>query len=102
MATATLIHAAKILIKHDTLDREAILELKVWELPVSSKFPDGIKYSLFCVETESREVIVGIDNHHPKGHHIHFGDVEEIYFFEGVEKLIDDFYSFVKVRGYSV
>jgi hypothetical protein len=71
-------------------------------LPVSSKYPDGIKYSLYCVEAESKEVIVGIDNHHPKGHHIHFGDEEEFYFFEGIEKLIDDFYSFVKIRGYSL
>lgn len=102
MVTATLIHADKIFIKHDTLDKEAIIELKVWELPISNKYPDGLKYSLFCVEVESKEIIVGIDNHHPKDHHIHFGDVEEIYFFEGVEKLLTDFYSFVGIRGYSV
>lgn len=101
MATATLIYANKILVKHDSLDKEAIIELKIWELPISKKFPDGLKYSLFCVKTESKEVIVGIDNHHPKGHHIHFGDIEEVYFFDGVEKLIEDFYSFVRVKGYS-
>lgn len=102
MVVATLIYASKVFVRHETLDREAILEIKVWELPNSKKFPDGIKYSMFCVDLETKEVLVGIDNHHPKGHHIHFGEFEEFYFFEGVEKLIDDFYMFARMRGYSV
>ena len=102
MVSATLIFENKVFVKHDRLEKDAVVELKVWELPTSHKYPQGLKYSLFCVEIESKRIIVGIDNHHPKSHHIHFGEIEEHYFFESVEKLIDDFYSFVSARGYSI
>ncbi len=77
-----------------------MVELKVWEVPKTEKYPDGVKYSLYCLETETKMVLVGIDNHHPKGHHIHFGYEEQVYFFEDVEKLIEDFYALVRVRVY--
>ena len=66
-----------------------MIELKVWELPVSEKYPNGIKYSLFCVNVEDSRVVVGFDNHHPKGHHLHIDDEEQHYFYVDEEKLID-------------
>ena len=102
MVEATMIYYSKIFIIHDHLDSEVVVELKVWEVPKSAKYPDGLRYSLFCVDIETKKVIIGIDNHHPKGHHLHLDDEEEIYFFEDVEKLIEDFYALVKSRGYSI
>ncbi len=102
MVDATIIYYTKIFVTHDHLESEVVVELKVWEVRKSEKYPDGVKYSLYCVEVDTKNVLIGIDNHHPKGHHIHFGDEEEIYFFEDVEKLIEDFYALVKARGYSI
>ena len=66
-----------------------IVEMKVWELPRSERYPDGYKYSLFGVY-EGR-VLVGYDNHYPKEHHRHIGGVEMAYEFSTVDKLRNDF-----------
>jgi hypothetical protein len=102
MVPVTIIYYSKILVSHEYLDSEVVVELKVWEVPKTEKYPDGVKYSLYCVEMETKIVLVGIDNHHPKGHHIHFGEEEQVYFFVDVEKLIEDFHALVKARGYSL
>ncbi len=67
----------------------SIVEMKVWEVPVSEKNPDGVRYSLYWVKKEV--VLVGYDNHHPKGHHRHYGGRQETYEFTGIEDLIRDF-----------
>ena len=36
-------------------------------------------------------MLVGYDNHAPKGHHRHFGGKEEAYEFVGIDKLRADF-----------
>ena len=102
MAPATMVYAQKFFVKHDYQDTEAVVEIKVWEVSDHKKYPDGLKYSLFCVNVESNEIIVGFDNHHPKGPHIHVDQVEQHYFFESIEKLIEDFYSLLKARGYTL
>jgi hypothetical protein len=67
-----------------------IVELKIHQLDKSSRYPDGVKYSLICKDLESdRKVLV--DNHHPKGHHVHLDEQEQTYLFQGTDKLIDDF-----------
>lgn len=67
----------------------SVIEMKVWEVPVSERNPDGVRYSLYCVKNE--KVLVGYDNHHPKGHHRHYGDRQEPYEFKSLEDLIRDF-----------
>ncbi len=67
----------------------SIVEMKVWEVPISEKNPDGVRYSLYWVEKEV--VLVGYDNHHPKGHHRHYAGRQEPYEFMGIEQLIRDF-----------
>lgn len=37
------------------------------------------------------EVLVGYDNHHPKGHHRHIGTHKLSYNFQGLEQLKNDF-----------
>ena len=71
------------------LGRGVIVEMKVWELPHSDRYPDGYKYSLYGVY--GGKVLVGYDNHHPKGHHRHIGSLEEEYHFSSLENLKNDF-----------
>ena len=42
-----------------------VVELKVWRVPKSEGYPEGIKYSFFAVF--GKQVLVGYDNHKPKG-----------------------------------
>lgn len=67
----------------------SIIEMKIWKVPVSDKNPNGVRYSLYWVKEE--KVIVGYDNHYPKGHHRHYGEKEETYIFTTIENLIADF-----------
>ena len=48
-----------------------VAELKVWEVPRSGDYPSGRKFRLFFVVDGN--VVVGFDNHKPKGPHLHFG-----------------------------
>ena len=80
----------------------AIAELKVWDLPVSAGYPLGLKYSLFLVAKESGKVIVGFDNHKPKGPHLHHDEKEIIYKFSDVDTLIEDFWNYVRKEGYTL
>ena len=68
-----------------------IVELKVWRVSGSAHYPEGFRYSFFAVR--SGVVLVGYDNHQPKGHHRHVHGREEPYEFEGLDKLRADFAS---------
>lgn len=60
-----------------TIDRESRYEIKIWEVSISSAFPEGIKYSMVIVEND--KMIICYDNAHNKGHHRHiFGKQEDI------------------------
>ena len=47
-------------------------------------------------------MIVGFDNHKPKGHHMHIGTKEELYAFKDVDSLIEDFWNKVIQEGFFV
>lgn len=68
-----------------------IVEIKIWKVPKNEHFPEGVKYSFFAVQ--GGRVLVGYDNHRPKGHHRHILEKEEAYGFEGFDKLREDFWS---------
>ena len=71
-----------------------ILELKIHEVEKSAQYPDGVKYGLICKDLKTdRQVLM--DNHHPKGHHIHLDATESTYEFRDNESLIDDFAALV-------
>lgn len=76
----------------------AIAELKVWKVPKSRDYRNGIKYSLYLVSQGN--VIVGMDNHRPKGPHLHLGDQELPYLFRSAPRLIEDFWDFVRKAGF--
>ncbi len=67
----------------------SIVEMKIWRVSKTAKYPEGYRYSLFLVK--EGKVLVGYDNHHPKGHHRHHGDKQEPYLFMNIEKLVHDF-----------
>jgi hypothetical protein len=66
-----------------------VVELTVWQVIRSAQYPEGFKYSFFAVR--NGVILVGYDNHNPKGHHRHFGGKEEAYDFAGLDKLRVDF-----------
>lgn len=74
----------------DIIEGRYILELSIHNVGKSNRYPDGVKYGLICFDTKTRKRIL-MDNHHPKGHHIHIDDTELDYEYVNDEKLIDDF-----------
>ncbi|MEK7791055.1 MAG: DUF6516 family protein [Deltaproteobacteria bacterium] len=100
--SAFLIYHSKVSLIHKVTEEVAIAELRVRQVPKSKDFPDGIKYSLFLVMKETGKTIIGIDNHKPKGHHLHIGDKEETYHYVGVDELIEDFWKKVEKEGFLI
>jgi hypothetical protein len=78
--------------------RLAIAELRIWRFPKTRAYPHGVRYSLFLVS--GGQVIVGYDNHQPKGPHLHIGSQEFPYKYSGVKSLIDDFWDTVRKAGF--
>ena len=70
------------------------MELKVHEVGKSSKYPEGLKYGLICKDLKTGTRVL-LDNHHPKGPHIHLNEEELPYEFRGLDTLVDDFQTLV-------
>jgi Family of unknown function (DUF6516) len=69
-----------------------IIDIKIWQLPERTKErPHGFKYSLFYGRAGER--IIGYDNETGKGDHRHYGQYEEPYVFESMERLMHDFFA---------
>lgn len=67
-----------------------IVELEILEVGDSIRYPDGIKYALLCLDTRTGRRVL-LDNHHPKGPHLHLDGMETSYVFDGVPTLMSDF-----------
>jgi hypothetical protein len=76
----------------------AVAELKIWKISKSKDYPAGIKYSL-CVVCDGT-VIIGFDNHKPKGPHLHLGENELPYDFRNEIKLMADFWDLARKAGF--
>jgi len=72
-----------------------VLELKIHEITRSNQYPDGVRYGLICKDMRSERQVL-MDNHHPKGHHLHLDEKEMPYEFKGVAVLLQDFMKLVK------
>ncbi len=86
------------------IGKALIMELTVWEVPKSdlNRFPEGYKYKLILIDLKTGRRVL-MDNHHPKGHHVHLDEVEFDYIFVSLEILIKDFKSFcLKHMGVSI
>ena len=81
-----------ILVRHEKfiVRRRFVVEISVHQMPESERYKDGLKWGLICVDqVNGRRVLM--DNHHPKGPHIHIDDDELPYDFHGLDQLITDF-----------
>lgn len=67
-----------------------VVEMAVLRVDDASRFPDGVKYGLICVDRRTGRKVL-MDNHHPKGHHQHADEIESPYDYRGLDQLIDDF-----------
>jgi hypothetical protein len=76
----------------------AVAELKIWNVPRSRDYPRGRKFSLFLVAGGG--VVVGIDNHKPKGPHLHLGSRELPYLFRDEASLVADFWDLARKAGF--
>ena len=82
---ATLVRHEKFIVR-----RRYLIEITVHAIENNARYRDGLKWGLICVDqTTGRRVLM--DNHHPKGPHIHIDDEELTYDFVGLDRLVDDF-----------
>lgn len=72
-----------------------MLEMAIHKVNRSIRYPDGVKYGLILADLRSGKRVL-MDNHHPKGPHVHLHDRKEIpYTYVDEEKLITDFKALV-------
>lgn len=88
----------KRILTHRGTGELAIAELKIWKIPRSKDYPGGVKFSLFLVCNGA--VLVGIDNHKPKGPHLHMSGQELPYLFQTEVELIEDFWDLARKAGF--
>lgn len=67
-----------------------ILEMEIYKVAKSVRYPDGVKFGLILVDPKTGKQVL-IDNHHPKGPHMHLNDQEMPYQYIDEDKLIRDF-----------
>lgn len=67
-----------------------VVEVEVVSVKDFRRYPDGVKYGLLCLDQETGRRVL-LDNHYPKGHHLHISGVESVYLFQGVDQLVEDF-----------
>ena len=82
---ASLIRHEKFIVR-----RRYVVEISVHQMPKSERYRDGLKWGLICVDQVTGSKVL-MDNHHPKGPHIHIDDDELPYDFRSLEQLVTDF-----------
>jgi hypothetical protein len=97
MRAELVFHEKRILLNKAT-DQLAVAELRIWKIPKSKSYPQGCKYSLFLIV--AGEVLVGMDNHKPKGPHLHLGNREILYEYVDEKKLLNDFWEIAGKAGF--
>lgn len=97
---ATLLFHEKRILEHESNGELAVAELKIWRIPRSKHYPSGRKFSLFLVA--SGRILIGIDNHKPKGPHLHLGAEEVPYGYLNDDQLVDDFWDMTRKAGFKL
>ena len=84
------------MVRHEkfVIRRRFLVEISVHQVLSSDRYPDRLKWGLICVDRVSGKRVL-MDNHHPKGPHIHIDDQELPYDFSDLNKLIGDFRSLI-------
>ena len=84
--------------KHTDGKRLAIFEIIIWKIPISKYYPDGLKYRAWL--SEGGSTVFGLDNHKPKGPHLHVREVEVGYVFKGLDSLRQDIIAMIEKEGF--
>ena len=79
------------------LGKDKFTELRVYEVPHSKDFQEGLKYSMSYVK--KGQCILRYDNERGKGHHMHFMGKESEVSFRAIWELISEFRERVKELG---
>lgn len=72
------------------LHKKYIVEMVLYEIPKTKKYPLGLKYRLICINEKTGNRVL-MDNHHPKGPHLHLDEDEMPYDYVNDDKLFNDF-----------
>lgn len=88
MSKAVLLYWHKARLKNRYL-----LEMKIHQVEKTERYKDGLKYRLILIDIKTGDRVL-MDNHHPKGPHMHLNQIEHKYKFIGEEQLVDDFKKF--------
>lgn len=80
------------LVRHEKfiVRRRYVVEISVHQLSKSERYKDGLKWGLICIDQSTGRRVL-MDNHHPKGAHIHIDRDELPYEFKGLDQLVIDF-----------
>lgn len=70
-----------------------LLETRIW-LVDDHRYPASVKFSLIFIDTKTGRKVL-MDNHHPKGPHIHLDDKEFSYVYSDEKNLILDFKAYI-------
>jgi hypothetical protein len=95
---ATEILHQKMVLKHKDGKRLAILEFVVWQFSKSRDYPEGVKFRAWL--SEGGETLFGLDNHRPKGPHLHVREVEVGYVYRGLDALKADIIAMIEKEGF--
>lgn len=81
-----------VLLRHEKfiVRRRYVVEVVVHQVPHSGRYRDGLRWRMICIDQASGRRVL-MDNHHPKGPHVHIDADEMPYAFVGLDRLVDDF-----------
>src|SRR5262249_35563459 len=99
MKAIQLLHQ-KSMVMHRDGKRAATLEIVVWQVRGTTDYPEGIKYRAWF--SEDGATLFGMDNHKPRGPHLHIRDIEVGYVFRGIDALIEDVVAMVRKEGFQI
>ena len=71
-----------------------VLEMEIHRVGKSATYREGVKYGLVLVDARTGRRVL-MDNHHPKGPHIHLDEREIPYRYVDEERLVKDFKTLV-------
>ena len=97
MKAVKILHE-KLLLHHKDKRRLAVLEFVIWDVGMSTDYSDGIKFRAWL--SENGVTLFGLDNHKPKGPHLHWGDRELTYEYKGIEQLRSDILRFIELENF--
>lgn len=82
--------AERIYFQKAYLQNRYVLEMNIYKVSRSEKYRAGVKYRIILKDLRTGKSVL-MDNHHPKGPHIHLDDQQIDYQYSSNEKLIEDF-----------